>query len=742
MIVSTVFLAAVLAGRDAAPLANAVVLPASPTESQREAARELTTYLKRITGNGPAMTVRIEAGGPDLGDDGFRLQMKDGALRIAGGKRGVLYGVYEVLERFGGCGWFSPAVEVVPRKDAVEIPDGLDETHRPAFAMRTTSWGAVAAHPRFAARMRINGATHPRLPENLGGEAFPFVKGAGICHTFWKLMPPSVWFESHPEYFCEVDGRRRGGNETQPCLTNPDVLRIITSNVLERLAKEPDAKLVGISQMDNQMYCRCAKCAAVDEEEGSHAGTLVRFVNAVAEEVEKVRPDVLVQTLIYQYTRKPPKLTRLRHNVTPCLCSIECRRNVTLDDPSSPQNAAFMADMKAWAEISDHLYIWDYTTNYRNYLYPTPFERVFQPNMRAFRDNKVKYMFEEGTEAGQHADFGVLKTYLLAKWMWDPDLDEKTLTDRFFAGYFGAAAPFVREYYEKCRAESVAHADQVVGIFNAAPPRWYTPEVSAWARGRFAAAKAAVKDDPLRLKNVRHAELVPMTVELDRYAEKAKCFFVTRDPAKFPHRTDLDADYREVMEMVAQAKKDREPIHFAAGLCWEPCKLALWKTVYGGEMDRSAKDELVIRPGDLFIVSGRHAKTKGDGLHFLPSSGAAMAKLFFRNVAFDRDARYEVRFRAKVVKGDREGAAFRAALGPAGAKEITNLGEGTNAENALAVIEKRTDEVDGEWAWYAFPPVRLKESFAFEFGSGPWNHGGGTGATKEVLLDRVEIVRK
>ena len=119
-----------------------------------------------------------------------------------------------------------------------------------------------------------------------------------------------------------------------------------------------------------------------------------------------------------------------------------------------------------------------------------------------------------------------------------------------------------------------------------------------------------------------------------------------------------------------------------------------------------------------------------------------MAKLFFRNVAFDSDAEYEVRFRVKVVKDVRAGAAFRAALGPAGAKEITNLGEGTNAENALAVIEKRTDEVDGEWTWYSFPPVRLKESFAFEFGSGPWNHGGGTGATREVLLDGVEVVRK
>ena len=741
MITSALLLAAILAGRDVAPMKNAFVLPANPTDSQREAAQELATYLKRITGNRPAMKIRIDAGTPELGEDGFRIQVKDGELRISGGARGVLYGAYEVLERFGGCGWFSSTTEFVPQKALVEIPDDLDETHKPAFAMRTMSWGGIVRSRRFAARMRINGQTQPELPAKFGGEAFRFVKGAGICHTFVRLLPSAVWFDSHPEYFCEVGGRRRSGNETQPCLTNPDVLKIVTSNVLERLAADPSARMVGISQNDNQMYCRCAKCAAVDEEEGSHAGTLVRFVNAVAEEVEKVRPDVLVQTLIYQYTRKPPKYVRLRHNVTPCLCSIECRRNVPLDDPSSPQNVKFMEDLKAWATISDHLYIWDYTTNYRNYLYPTPFERIFQPNMKVFRDNNVKYMFEEGC-GSFHADFAELKEYLLAKWMWNPDLDEKTLTDRFFAGYYGAAAPFVREYYERCRAESIASAARPIGIFNAAPPRWYTPELSKWARERFAAAKAAVKDDPIRLKNVRYAELVPMVVELDRYAERAKYFYVTREPERFPARTDLDCDYREVMDITAMAKADHESIRFAAGLCWEPCKLAAWKTVYGGGLDRSAKDALSIKPADLFIVSGRHAKTQADGIHFLPSSGAAMAKLFFRNVAFDPEANYEVRFRVKVVKGGNEGAAFRAALGEDGAKEITNLGEGGNSKGALAVIEKRTGEVGDAWSWYAFAPVKLKENFAFELGSGPWEHGGGIGATKEVLLDKVEIIRR
>ena len=41
----------------------------------------------------------------NLGDDGFSLKVVQGDLLVTGGDRGVLYGVYELLEKFGGCRW-------------------------------------------------------------------------------------------------------------------------------------------------------------------------------------------------------------------------------------------------------------------------------------------------------------------------------------------------------------------------------------------------------------------------------------------------------------------------------------------------------------------------------------------------------------------------------------------------------------------------------------------------------------
>ena len=50
----------------------------------------------------------------------------------------------------------------------------------------------------------------------------------------------------------------------------------------------------------------------MDDEEVSQAGTVVRFVNAIADAVAAEFPDKVIEMLAYQYSRKPPKRTRLR----------------------------------------------------------------------------------------------------------------------------------------------------------------------------------------------------------------------------------------------------------------------------------------------------------------------------------------------------------------------------------------------------------------------------------------------
>src|SRR5439155_23480073 len=140
-----------------------------------------------------------------------------------------------------------------------------------------------------------------------------------------------------------------------------------------------EATIISVSQNDTFNNCQCQKCKAIDDAEGSPAATLLLFVNAVAEAIEKDSPQVRIDTLAYQYTRKPPKTIRPRHNVIVRLCSIECNFREPLDHQS---NAAFLADLTEWSKICQRLYIWDYVTDFSHYINPHPNWFVLGPNLR------------------------------------------------------------------------------------------------------------------------------------------------------------------------------------------------------------------------------------------------------------------------------------------------------------------------------------------------------------------------
>ena len=136
-------------------------------------------------------------------------------------------------------------------------------------------------------------------------------------HTFDKLVPPSIYGESHPEYYAVMpDGNRSTTPQrNQLCLTNPDVVEIAVDSVRKALNANPKGRIISISQNDWPYSCQCEKCLAMDKDEGSASGTLLRFVNAIAERLEPEFPDVVFDTLAYQHTRPVPTITKPRHNV-------------------------------------------------------------------------------------------------------------------------------------------------------------------------------------------------------------------------------------------------------------------------------------------------------------------------------------------------------------------------------------------------------------------------------------------
>ena len=737
------------------PAACAIVLQKDPTSVQQYAASELQAFVERQTGVRlsvvgpgeacPARTVELTDGGAaNPKEDGFRLKAEGSRLKIVAepSRGGALYGVYELLERFGGCRWYASWCSTVPQLDRLAVPAGLDETHEPAFEMRLPFWYDALRHHDFAARLRMNSHQWNRMEARYGGERFRFGGGLGSCHTFAALVPVAQYGKTHPEYFAFRDGKRLNEVEeqrSQLCLSNPEVLEIVVSNVLARVRKDPGARFYGVSQNDNMSYCQCEKCAAIDAEEESHAGTVVRFVNAVAERVEKVFPEVTIETLAYQFSRRPPKKTRLRHNVIPCLCSIECDFARAIPESPCEENKAFCADIRGWRSMTDCLYVWDYTTDFAHY--PLPFGNVcaLQDNIRFFRDNGVRCLFEQGAYQGRHASFAELKTWLLAKWMWNPELPMKPLLDDFFAGYYGKGAPFVRAYFEELhrrQREWSADPKHPLKIFANTDLPSLPNEFLEEAAELFERAEAATKDDPVRNYNVRMSSFSVDYLRMSRLRGRGSPLLVF-DPS-WTNGTEIVQRQRLAASLLARMDEAKD-IRLAEGLSRHDSCVQEWRDVLveksrlvgngHGELEEKALS--IARRGTWgdFVDDPQAADGKALKLfntHYEWCTTLRMARFVFRP---GRKYTLRVRLRVEPKEGASGEAVWAGVYDPVGKR---NCGVG---------LTLKVSGVQAGYRWYDVQSWEPKPTDYLWIGPGRFNRKKGEPSSVEgVWIDKVEMV--
>ncbi len=56
-------------------------------------------------------------------------------------------------------------------------------------------------------------------------------------------------------------------------------------------------------------------------------------------------------------------------------------------------------------------------------------------------------MFEQGTGANNKTSWMEIRTYLISKLLWDVTADVNKIIDEFITGYYGKAAPYIKQYY-------------------------------------------------------------------------------------------------------------------------------------------------------------------------------------------------------------------------------------------------------------------------------------------------------
>lgn len=469
-----------------------VVQADQATQPERFAARELTSFLARVTGaDFPVVSESALRPGSRgiylgwtkcagrqgidpaaLGEEEWIIRTAGQDLLLTGGRpRGTLYAVYEFLERPIGCHWLDRETEVVPSRPTLTV-DALDVRAKPWFWTRHVSspTGSPANHWLFLVR---NKNCRYDQPENFAklGNGFPsgtfsMLRGSPrVGHSFSHFVNAKDWYQTHPEYSSlDAQGKRvpayDGAGPGQLCLTNRDVRRLTVEKLREFVAKDraeaaakgcPPPRIYMIGQNDKyDAHCKCPDCEAIARSEGSQSGPLIDFLNFVGAAIEAEYPDILLETYAYNLTQPPPKTIRPRRNVLVGWCDVYSRCDV-LRPLCHPTNRIHYDQIRAWGNIAPHLGIgddyWILFGYYEPFPLPWTMVQCLGPDIKHFADCGAETFFAESAdylEPGEN--FIALKFWLAYQLLVNPHQPADPLIDTFMDGYYGPAAPALRRW--------------------------------------------------------------------------------------------------------------------------------------------------------------------------------------------------------------------------------------------------------------------------------------------------------
>uniref|UniRef100_UPI004027209B DUF4838 domain-containing protein n=1 Tax=Eubacterium sp. TaxID=142586 RepID=UPI004027209B len=445
----------------------------------------LSTALETMTGGETELVSRSqydEKGGKafiletdetlDVGNGGYSLNVSQQSIEIKAKDFSSLSGgIYAFLEDKLGCMFVSPEYDYIPKSNTVWV-DECQIKHTPSI-----EWRYVYS---YEADIRKN----EDGSENYGGWNSKLrLNGAGSndwyawVHTSFTYVSPDEYFAEHPEYFSLYRGKRtykQGPVSGQLCWTNEDVYNIISQKVLQQMRENPDIHIWDVSQMDTWesrgVGCACDKCKEIDEREGSQMGSLLTFINRLADDVAKEFPDNYISTLAYNYTQDPPKNIKPRDNVIIKLCLMPGDCASSYANPNSSDSEKANNLVSDWGKVAKHIVIWDYNIDFHNYLMPYPILDMLKENNDFYIENNVYGIFHQ-MSADKGGDFSELNSYIFARLMWDKNTDVQEVFNKYLTVYYGNAAPYIAQYYGELDENVVSSGN---GLYIYAKPWQYS----------------------------------------------------------------------------------------------------------------------------------------------------------------------------------------------------------------------------------------------------------------------------
>ncbi len=436
-------------------------------------------------------------------DDGFRILTYDNDLYIAGKiDRGTIYGVYHLLDIYFGVRWYSPEYEYSPSQSTLTIADPTNDLQNPHFAYREIFSGDTD-DPYFRQHNRLNGSrgdTH-RDDIDYPAEINTWSKdGPAGGHNFQDII--SEGYHYGGQILTMEDGTR---NEAKDYF-------------IDKINNEGDSTWYMFAQEDNGWDPDEASQSFADAHGGKLSAPIVDMLVDVADRVRTAHPDAHLATSAYQWSFDQPDGMTVPEYVMIEISPIEAEfghpySNTTFNDRA---NSAF----NGWNQMSSSLAVWDYNTNFQNYLQPLPNIKPMFENIQYIAAlDKIKSYFGEGAYNTMGAEFAELRAWVAARLLWNPNQDFQALIDEFCDGYYGAASTYIKQYIDLMH-QSVEDTGDRIGAKEIITTDYLNYDFIKQADQLMAQAEAAASGE--FLNHVHDVRLgVDMTILLREHLYKA-----------------------------------------------------------------------------------------------------------------------------------------------------------------------------------------------------------------------------
>ena len=385
----------------------------------------------------------------------------------------MFHAVYWFLEAALGVRWLWPGEsgQVIPRQNEVRLPLGVFRK-RPDFDWRAIDVGG-ACYGAMDISTMLHGVLH--LPLSYQREFQIWCRrnrfgGLSVAsgHRWAEIAPPEVYGETHPEYFALVKGERDckphdGKHGNQPCLSHPEVARLVAEYACARLEARSDLDVISVALNDSGSPCECQDCRTVAEEAGlprvrnaegfdsvvaepgasaasrSATDELFRHLRAVVDRIGERFPDRYLLTHLYSYYRRPP----IRHQLPSKVIGQYCVMGSTFwDQDARDAEYGRIREMRRWVPS---LGIYEYYSNGARPEVPRLFPRLVAETVGEYYGAGARYF---ATQPGTGFAVNGLNFFLLGRCLWDIHTDPGAAVEDFCRSGFGPAADAIRGYYD------------------------------------------------------------------------------------------------------------------------------------------------------------------------------------------------------------------------------------------------------------------------------------------------------